>query len=419
VVLIRPLALLVLVPSLALASNGLNLIGFGTESVSMGGADTAVARDTTALNTNPAGLTRLTRPRLDTYNGLAVALDVGHSDALGNDVGVSNRFIPLGGGGYAQPLGHGITAGVGVFAQGGAGNVYRNVHTGFGNNDELSALFGILKLSAGAAWKPVDTLALGIAASAIYSRIDQQLFPDTSVAGPSPFFGLQLKGVRGINGTVRAGMLYTPTPRWTFGLTFAPKATLTMDRGRAIVNMTAVGLGNVVYHDVRASGMALPREVDVGIAWQATPRTLVAAKLAWLDWSHSMRHTTLTLRAPETAAAPAVIQNVAPLDWRNQTVIAVGVAHALDDATTLRAGFNYGRNPAPAATMNPLLASIGERHFTAGASHRMDPEWEESAAVEYLPTARIHYSNPLAPLGIDAEERTHYVAIHGMLTRQW
>jgi long-chain fatty acid transport protein len=78
------------------ASNGLNLIGFGTESAMMGGADVAVARDTTALNTNPAGLSRLRGVALDTYSAGAYAIDVGHSDALGNDVGVSNRFIPLG-----------------------------------------------------------------------------------------------------------------------------------------------------------------------------------------------------------------------------------------------------------------------------------------------------------------------------------
>lgn len=42
------------VPLAAEATNGLNLIGFGPESVAMGGADTAVARDTTALNTNPS-----------------------------------------------------------------------------------------------------------------------------------------------------------------------------------------------------------------------------------------------------------------------------------------------------------------------------------------------------------------------------
>ena len=39
----------------AMATKGINIIGFGTESTLMGGADTPVARDTSALNTNPAG----------------------------------------------------------------------------------------------------------------------------------------------------------------------------------------------------------------------------------------------------------------------------------------------------------------------------------------------------------------------------
>jgi long-chain fatty acid transport protein len=120
-----------------------------------------------------------------------------------------------------------------------------------------------------------------------------------------------------------------------------------------------------------------------------------------------MRQSTLTLRSPETTAAPPLIQTVAPLDWRNQFVLALGIAHAVDDANTLRAGFNFGRSPARAATMNPLLATIGERHFTAGASHRFNGDWEVAAAVEYLPTARIDYTNPLAPRGVDAAERTH------------
>lgn len=402
-----------------IASNGLNLIGFGTESAMMGGADVAVARDTTALNTNPAGLSRLTGASFDVYSAAAYALDVGHRDAFGNDVDVSNRVIALGGGGYARPVGHGVTLGVGMFAQGGAGNVFKNVHTGFGTNDELSSLFGVLKFSAGASWKATDALALGATASAVYSRVDQQVFPDTSVAGPMPFFGLQLKGVNGVNATVRGGLIYAPDDRWTFGATFSPKAPLTMERGRAVVNMTAIGRGHVVYHDVRLNGLALPREIALGVALQATPRVLVAAKLDWLDWSDALRSSTLTLTAPDRSDAPATIESESPVRWRDQTVIAIGIAYALSDDATLRAGFNYGRNPAPPETMNPLLASIGERHFTAGASHRLRGGWEVGGGLEFQPTARVRYTNPAAPLGIGAEERTSYVAFHSMLSRRW
>ncbi len=39
----------------AMATNGINIIGFGAESTLMGGANTPVARDMSAINTNHAG----------------------------------------------------------------------------------------------------------------------------------------------------------------------------------------------------------------------------------------------------------------------------------------------------------------------------------------------------------------------------
>ena len=89
----------------ALAGNGVNMLGFGTESVGMGGADTAVARDTNALNTNPAGIAQIRQRALDAYVSVAYALDVAHADALGNDRLVDSRFAALGGFGYTTPIG--------------------------------------------------------------------------------------------------------------------------------------------------------------------------------------------------------------------------------------------------------------------------------------------------------------------------
>jgi len=264
-----------------------------------------------------------------------------------------------------------------------------------------------------------EKLSLGASAAAIYSRIDQKIFPETSVARPQPFFGLQLKGVDGVNGTVKIGALYIPSARWSFGVALTPKAPLTMDRGRAIVNMTALGLGNVTYRDVRVEGFALPREIAIGAALRATERTILALKIDHLDWSNALVTSTLRLSGPDRAGPPPVIVSAQDLHWRSQTVIAIGMAHALDDRTTLRAGFNYGHDPAPAQTMNALLASISERHFTLGASHLVGSGWELGAGVEFAPTARVRYSNPAAPLGVAAEEHTRYVALHTMFSRRW
>ena len=42
-----------------LATNAINLVSFGAESSTMGGADVALVRDTAALVINPAGLSRI------------------------------------------------------------------------------------------------------------------------------------------------------------------------------------------------------------------------------------------------------------------------------------------------------------------------------------------------------------------------
>ena len=53
------------VPTQLIAGNGLYLIGYGNESVLMGRADVAVARDAFATNNNPAGMTQLSKQAAD------------------------------------------------------------------------------------------------------------------------------------------------------------------------------------------------------------------------------------------------------------------------------------------------------------------------------------------------------------------
>ena len=80
---------------------------------------------------------------------------------------------------------------------------------------------------------------------------------------------------------------------------------------------------------------------------------------------------------------------------------------------------NYGRNPIPAETLNPLLASIGEWHLTGGFAHQVSDLWRISAALEYLVPKKVTYDNPYLPFGPGAQERNSYVAVTVMLSRRW
>jgi long-chain fatty acid transport protein len=418
------LALLCLVPAPAYTTNGLNMIGFGAESVAMGGADIAVARDTSAMNTNPAGIARIPGSALDGYAAIAYPLSVAHRDRFGNDVEVSNRWAYLGGGGFTRRLGDGpVTAGIGFFAQGGAGNVYKNVVTAFGTTDEMSSLFRIGKVTPSVAYRFGESLSLGVSLQVVYADIRQKVFSETSFLDPAdparPFFGSEVKEMNGFGFGAKLGALYKVNDRVTLGAVYTSKMNLAMRDGTVVANLSAAGMGKVTYRDARISGMALPQEVGAGIAVRPVRPLLVAVKVAWIDWSGALKSSTLRAANPDDPGAPPTLALPSTLRWRDQYVFAIGIAYDLTEKAILRAGYNYGRNPIPAKSLNPLLAAITEHHATIGAGYAFSPKWQVSTAVEYSFNNKGRYDNPELPFGPGAEEENESIAAHVMLSQRW
>ncbi len=397
------------------ASNGLNLIGYGAASVAMGGADVAVASDTLALNINPAGIARLGRRSLDLYGAVAHAVDVSHADGLGNDRPVSNRYIPLGGIGYAsRPAGARCAWGVALFGQGGAGFVYDDLDTAFRTVDALSSLVRIARLSPGVGCETDRGLLLGAALALNRADIRQKIFPATSAG---PFWGSDLKGVRGWGATLKLGVLAPLGEGFSLGASLTPRVRLPLDGGRLVSNQAAAGRGLVTYRDVEVDGLALPAEVSVGAAWRPAADWLALAELTWLDWSKAATRSTLTARKPDDPAAPD-LRVTSILDWRDQVVLALGAAHRLDTRTTLYAGLNLARNPIPPAHLSPLLAPIGERHLTLGLKRTLGREWSFTLATEYQFRNSVAYTNAALPLGA-ARARNESIALHTGFGRRW
>jgi long-chain fatty acid transport protein len=407
-------------PVTAQAANGLNLIGFGAESVALGGADVALGRDTAALNVNPAGLAGV-RQRADAYAAVANSIDVAHEDQFGNNQRVTNRWSYLGGGGYAQRVADTrLHAGIGVFAQAGVGGVYKDLQTAFGTRDELSSLFVVGRVVPGMAWRATDNLSLGVAVAINRIEGKSRVFPDTSSAGPGgAFFGYEYRGLADVQTTPKLGLQIQVTPDLRLGLAYSPQTDFRLEGNRMTVNFGAVGAGKVGYRDVKLEGLALPRQVDAGAAWQLTPKTLVTAEIGWLEWSRAMRNLRLHATQPESGAVPPEIVIVAPLNWRNQTVIALGVEHAWTERTTWRVGFNYGRSPVPENTMQPVLAAIHERHLTGGFSQLVNQNVTISGAFEYHLGNRVTYTNPDIPFGSDTVARNRYLGVTLMGSYLW
>lgn len=400
----------------AQASNGFNLVGFGAESLGLGSADIAVARDSSAVNINPAGLTQIERRRFDGSLVPYYSFGVSHEDALNPDTDVDNPLGLLTNGSYAQQALHpDLHFGLGLFVAGGTGVQYEDLQTVFGTRDEYSAVLGVTKLATGLGWRVSDRLSLGLGLNLSYSQARQKVFPETSVPG---FNGLRLDGADGVSFNGRVGLQYRPMPTLTLALTYASETKLNLENGTLTVNYGESGLGKVKYREASVDGFALAQELGAGFAWQFTPRWMLAAEVNWLDWSSALRDATLRASQPDNPNAAAKVEIVQRLDHDDQFVFGVGLAHDWDDKTVLRVGVNIGESPIPGATLTPTLNLTADYEFAFGFTRRLDKGWEFGTALQIQPHKTEEYNNVEQPFG-PAREDYGVLAWTLQLSRSW
>lgn len=404
------------------AANGLNLIGVSAESIGMGGADLAVARDTLALNSNPAGLTQAATQRLDLASSVAYAINIRHRDNLGNDTEISNKYVAAGSFGYTAAVNeHGVAWGIGFFAQGGAGYEYEGLNTTLGTRDNFISQLGIARLSAGAALVVNPQLSVGASVAASYARLERRILPNTSVFTGSPatsFFGYTLDDASGLGLGAKLGMQYRPAANQTWGIAYTSPTRLELNGEDLRSNQSAIGLGVVRYNDVQIKGLGLPQEIGIGYARQQTPRLLWTVELNWLDWSASMQTLRLHASQPANPLSPE-LNGTSANYWRDQYVLAFGLLYSPNDRTTWRAGYNYGRNPIPDENLSPLLAAITEHHLTFGLGLRLGDHWRTDLGVQYNIPNTVTYTNTALPFGPDAQEKNELLLVQLLLSRAW
>lgn len=412
----------------AQAGNGLNLIGFGAESIGLGGADIPMSHEISGININPAGLSQIGERRFDAYLLPFYGYNMKHEDER-NDL--SRMDNPLGvilGGGYAMRLAPQVVAGVGIFAQGGDGIMYRHLDTPYGTRDEANAIFGVTKLVSGVAWQVNERWALGANLGLSYSQAREKLFPNTShvpdpdAEGPPgtdpPFFGLRFDGGAGLSLNGRLGLLYKPSEHFTIGASYASPTKLPLKGGTLTVNYEAIGIPKTKYRHARIGGFELAQELGAGFAWQFKPRWLFAMEVNWLDWSGSLKDVRLHAHDPKVDGAPERVDATIPVDYRDQTVLAMGLQIDWSDRTVVRLGTNISRNPAPRSTMTPTLNLIEKWEVDAGFTRKLDDHWELAMGLQYQPPDSIRYDNDVTPIG-PSKETYGVVALTIQVGRHW
>jgi long-subunit fatty acid transport protein len=116
---------------------------------------------------------------------------------------------------------------------------------------------------------------------------------------------------------------------------------------------------------------SFPAMLVAGGAWDVTPRVRIAGQLERWGWQEAFSSLPITLTNGTNAVinslvGSATIEEIVPLDWKNQLVRRVGTEYTWSPSVVLRGGYAFSPSPVPTDTLTPMTAAIVEHTFGAG-----------------------------------------------------
>ncbi len=395
----------------ALATNGMNMEGYGPISTGMGGASQALDHGTAAMAQNPATLA-LMRPgaRLDAALGLLGPKVASSVPGPASAESSGNAYV-MPGFGYARRNGA-FTYGLGLFAQGGMGTEYgADSFLALGSGQEVRSELGVGRVLFPVAWQVSPQLALGATLDYMWAGLDMRMAATGAqlgglVTGASGTLGMALPALAGapwarvdfsnssdLTGAARAtgwtgklGAVFKATPHVMVGASYQFKSALSdMETGATAASLSAAG-GFADSGRMTVVDFQWPTMAALGVAWQVTPELLVAADYKRIGWAEVMKDFRLRY---DSAGMGGSVSFALPQQWKDQSVTNLGVAWAMDEQLTLRAGMNLASNPIPEALVHPLFPATVKTHYTVGMGWRFSPAVDFNASLTYAPTSRI------------------------------
>ncbi|MGD9889011.1 MAG: OmpP1/FadL family transporter [Halothiobacillaceae bacterium] len=360
----------------AYATNGLNQENYGSKAGGMGGASAAYDSRNSALMNNPATLTL----RPEGWD-IGVGFSVLNPDVNAQLGGAGGPSFHSSGETYVMPSlslirkDGAFAYGFGISAQGGMGAEYDGAFTaaltgGALNLPQRSEL-GFLRVMLPLAYEVND--ALSIAAQIDYGRVslDMQMLDPASmsyidVSDDSRFNGKMSGTGWGFN----LGIHYKVNKDFALGAAYHSKTSISDLTGSGTINMS-------VPADFRVVDMQWPETYTIGMAWDINEQWMIAADIKQIMWSTTMQNFNFGVEGN--------IQSM-PMNWSDQTVYMLGTQYKITPTIALRAGFNYGKNPVPADTLNYLFPAITETHYTLGLGWDLGGGHTLSGSMMYAPS---------------------------------
>lgn len=350
-----PIIAVILSPATALCT-GIEQAYQDATAAARGNTGTASIRSSAGVFYNPAALALLKRSEFQaTFFGTLP--NTTYSGATGN-TSADDRLRPAGSLFGAIPieslngvLGFGLTIPHGLGIEYPDSSPLRSV----GIEAELAhAVF-----TATYSTQITETLSFGAGISYAYNDVKTR----QGIVTPGDFLELNATG-DGWGYT--AGLLYTPHPNHSFGLTY--RSAIKVDfKGDLETNALLPVSFNTT--ESARTDIEYPDQIAMGYAWQINDKWNAEINATWTNWD---TFDDLTIRAESQTIS-------SPWGYKPNWVIGVGTSYVVNEKLTLHGGYLYGESVVPDAFLTPFVPESDLHVFSIGATYNHD-NWSLTGA---------------------------------------
>jgi long-chain fatty acid transport protein len=393
---------LLLVPALGLLllgagtaqASGFSIYEAGARATALGCAFTATADDGSALFYNAAGLSFQKGRSMD-LNFIGVAPQfkfAGHlsqGDAL--QTGESSDRVYLVPGAYytANPGGK-LAYGVGVYAPFGLGVEWKDGADWIGRRISHDVAIETIYVTPAVSWMAADGLAIAVGVDVASQHLSLKKYTPYPQSGANAI-ETEIAGRSKMNLTPSLGLMYRPSPRWSFGAMYHFEKTMEFeDRTATLTNVQAAGetwaaalLAGLGGSDqLVSSELNLPSIMSLGVACDATEKLRIEGNYVRFGWS--------TFEKLALDFTTDALDQTIHFGYEDSWQVRFGGEYQATDAISLMAGYVHDNSPQPLIAVSPLLPDSDRNDYSFGVRY-LHGNWDLSAS--YMVVVGIERTN--------------------------
>ncbi|UEM04674.1 outer membrane protein transport protein [Skermanella rosea] len=366
--------------------------------------ESAIGEDASTIFFNPAGMTRLEGPeatagvhllipRADLENRGSTATVRTPAGALtrpvgGNDGGNPYDPTPVPNAYFAYPLmDRDLWVGLGVSAPFGLANKYDA--NWFGRYDSIETDLLTLNIAPSVAYRVNDWISIGGGIDIQYAdaKLTNAVFTGT---GPDI-----ISKVEGDDWTFgyNVGVMFEPIPTTRIGIHYRSQVEHTLDG-----DVQLSRAGTTFNTSPGTADLNLPDIIAVGVAHELTPKLTLMAEYNWYGWSNFEE-----IRVKR----PGLPDQVVGQNYEDTFSLAIGAQYELNDAWTVRGGFQYDETPTVDNFRSTRTPDADRYWLSAGASYALSESFVVDVAYTHIiiDDADINTTQPGAVAALSTNTR--------------